>query len=249
MNPLSLAFSKSSILVARTVAQVAVVGAVGALSVSVMSSSAFTSLQAVATNTTNPVVVDSGTLSLTPTDIGDGFAFSNGSPIRIQYMAPADTVNRVFKLKNSTLAGKGLTLKMVENSNSPTNLTTDATRGLHLWVQSCTAAWTLAGNNDAAVCSGSTADVLGSFGSPVSLYSLGTATALNPSTLAANAYLYLKFSITLPNQVELITNGSATATNLDGTNLASGATTIQGLTASITWTITEYQNSAVTTNS
>ena len=247
MNPLSLAFSKSSILVARTVAQVAVVGAVGALSVSVMSSSAFTNIQAVATNAVNPVVVDSGTLSLTPADIGNGFAFSNGSPIRIQYMAPADTVNRVFKLKNSTLAGMGLTLKMVDSS--PTNLTTDTTRGLHLWVQSCTAAWTLAGSNAAAACSGTTADVLGTFSSPVSLYSLGTATALNPSTLAANAYLYLKFSITLPYQVELITNGSATATNLDGTALASSATTIQGLSASITWTITEYQYPAVTTNS
>jgi hypothetical protein len=62
---------------------------------------------------------------------------------------------------------------------------------------------------------------------------------LNTTALAAGASLkYLQFSLTL-------VQGSENETSSNGTLPAS---TIQGLSTNITWTITETQRAAVTTN-
>ena len=215
---------KSSSLVTRTVAQLAVVGIVGTLSLGAMSSSAFTSLNAVATNA-SPVITTSGTLKLIQADNGSGFTTA------ISNMAPADTVNRYVNYTNSgLLPATGLTVSVADGT--PTLLTTDGTKGLQVTISSCSVAWTAA----TGVCSVTTTPLLAS----TSLLSLKTTPGVliaSPTVIAPSAVEYLKFSIVLPNTTETTTNGV----------LPGG--TVQGLSASLTWTLTEVQAAAATTNS
>jgi len=227
-------FFKSSSLVTRTLAQVAVVGTVGTLSLGVMSSSAFTSLNAVASNP-SPVVATSGTLiALQAHGVGSA-GFDSG----ISNMTPGDTVNRYVNFTNSgNLPATGLTLSVADGTSSLlTNLagSTAGDEGLHVTVSSCTSAWNMTtGACDSPAVAGPAA--LAS----TSLYTLTqTAGTLisSPTAIAAGATEYLKFSIALPNKSETTTNGT----------FPTG--TIQGLSASLTWTLTEVQAAAATTNS
>lgn len=221
MKAISLLFN-SSHLVARTLVQFVVVGAVGASSLGVASSSAFTNLNAVASNA-SPQIVDSGTLKLTQADNGNGFTTA------ISAMAPGDTVNRYVNYTNGgTLNAQGLTVSVADSGSSL--LTSDATKGLHVTVSSCSVAWTPA----TGVCGGTTTALLPS----TALFSLKTTPgSLIAGALTAGAVEYLQFSIVLPTATETTTNGL----------LPTG--TIQGLTANVTWTLTESQASAATTNS
>lgn len=233
MNPISFLF-KSSSLVTRTVAQLAVVGTVGAMSVGVMSSSAFTSLNAVASNTA--VATGTGTLQLTEAANGVGF----GSPIA--NMAPGDRVNRYVDFTNGvagdnspSLPGLGLSLKAADGSS--TLLSTNATYGLQVAVSSCAGSFApLTG-----ACTGG-AGTIAIAETPLTTFIAGATALGTPVSIPAGTTEHLMFSISLPDQNETSTNG--------GTAVPVAApSSIQGLTASLTFTLTEVQAVAATTNS
>jgi spore coat-associated protein N len=189
----------------------------------------YAGLNAVATNTT-PQTVTSGTLKLTMADNGAGFSQN------ISDMAPGDVVNRFVDLTNGgTLDAQNLTLTMADGT--PTKLTTDATNGLHVSVLACTtAAWVVNSSTNTATC----ADVGGATTvvNNAALATIGsTPASLVAGAVAKNAVYHYEVSLTLPNQSETTTNGA----------LPSG--TIQGLSASLTWTFNELQRTATTTNS
>jgi hypothetical protein len=189
----------------------------------------YAGLNAIATNTT-PQTVTSGTLKLTMANNGAGFGQN------ISDMAPADVVNRFVDLTNGgTLDAQNLTLTVADAT--PTKLTTDATNGLHVSVLACTtAAWVVNSVTNTATC----ADVGGAT-TIVSNAALATISG-TPASLVAGAVphgsvYHYEISLTLPNQSETTTNGT----------LPVG--TIQGLSASLTWTFNELQRTATTTNS
>lgn len=175
--------------------------------------------------------VSDGTLSLTGAANGVGFTNS------IANMAPGDTVDRYYTLNNGgSLASKALTVKVTPTAVSPTSsnvLTTDATRGLQLTINSCSTAWTTAG-----VCaSGSTQSVVLP-STAVAASSLQSGIALsNIGALAAAGQVYLQIVTQLPNQAE---------TTVDG---VFPANTVQGSSASLAYLFTETQRDATTTTS
>jgi spore coat-associated protein N len=187
----------------------------------------FAGLNAVATNTTAQNVT-SGPLKLTMAAAIGSAGFTTG----ISNVAPGDTVNRYVDLSS---AGNldAQTLSLAAADGTPSKLSTDATNGLHVTVTQCSGAtWTVATGTCGA---GGTTSVLAN---NVALSALTAA----PSTLvagavAAGSILHLQVAVTLPNQNETTTNGT----------LPVG--TIQGLSASITWTFNELQRTATTTNS
>jgi spore coat-associated protein N len=189
----------------------------------------YAGLNAIATNST-PQTVTSGTLKLTMADNGAGFSQN------ISDMAPADVVNRFVDLTNGgTLDAQNLTLAVADAT--PTKLTTDATNGLHVSVLACTtAAWVVNAVANTATC----ADV----GGPTTVASNAALATISstPASLVAGAVphgstYHYEISLTLPNQSETTTNGT----------LPVG--TIQGLSASLTWTFDEAQRAGSTTNS
>lgn len=186
--------------------------------------SVFAGLNAVADNSASPQAVSTGTLSLTMSADGDGFTQS------ITKLAPGDVVNRYVTLTNGgTLDATGLTLG-VADANSDT-LSSSATKGLHVTVTECTAGtW----DPTTGACSGTATALL----SDVALSSLvSTPASLVSGSIAAGATEPLQVSVALPDQSETTTNGTAPTT------------TIQGVSASLTWTFSEDQRTATTTNS
>jgi spore coat-associated protein N len=106
-------------------------------------------------------------------------------------MLPGDTVTGLETLSNT--GTEDLTSYQLVTSvtaGTPTNpnlLTSDATNGLHLWIQRCTVAYT--GTGAAATCSGGSAsDVVGTSASPVAI--------LNTSSLSSNAFCTANVAMT-----------------------------------------------------
>jgi hypothetical protein len=181
----------------------------------------YAGLAATASNS-SAQTISSGTLKLVYADNGTGFTtgFSN--------MAPGDVINRYVDLSNTgTLTGKALTL--AASDSSVTKLTNDATNGLHVTVTSCSTVWVAA----TGTCTLGTTSVLLN---NVAVSALRSSASSLVSGAVASGYK-LKFSVTLPDQDETTTNGT-----LPGS-------TIQGLTANITWSFSESQRDATTTDS
>lgn len=195
----------------------------GLLGISLANGSVSALLQAESKNTSAQSIT-SGTLKVIQANNGVGFSST------ISDMAPGDVVNRYVNYTNSgTLASKSLRLKVADAS--PTLLSSDATRGLQLVVTDCSVAWT----STTGSCGGTTTQVLSS-----PLASLGSDTAFTGiTTLAENGgMLHLQFSLTLPNA----------ANNETTVNGTLPANTIQGLTSALTWTLSETQRDATTSN-
>lgn len=186
-------------------------------------SSVYADLNATATNT-SAQAISSGSLELTMTDAGAGFGQA------VSNLVPGDVVHRFVTLSNSgTLDGTGLTLGV--GAATASKLTTDATKGLQVRVDRCTAAW----NTTAGTCAGTGSTLLAS----TALSSLiGSPQAFSGLTgLAAGDVLYLRITVSLPSQTETTVNGVLPAS------------TIQGLSASLTWSFTEVQRAGTVTNS
>jgi len=198
--------------------------AVVLLGLGITGAGVYAALNATAFNTSAQTVT-SGTLKLVMAN-GTG---SVGFGQSITDLAPGDVVNRFVDLTDTgTIAAQNLTLSA--SDATPTLLSTDATKGLHVTVKSCTVAWVAA--------AGTCADVLG----PTTVVNNVAFSALSPSTLVAgaitkNSAYHYEISLTLPDQNETTQNGT----------LPVG--TIQGLSASLTWTFSEAQRAATTTNS
>jgi spore coat-associated protein N len=193
-----------------------------------ISSSVFASLTATAFNT-SPTSVTAGTLKLIQADNGGGFTTA------VSGFGPGDTVNRFVDYTNSgTLDAQGMTLSLSDSVTS--TLTGDGAKGLQVAITQCSVAWTVS----TGVCSGTTsgpwtATALALKTTPLAL-PLTPLTPTNANILAGTIE-HLKFGLSLPAGSEVTTNGL----------LPSG--TVQGTTGSITWTLTETERNATTTNS
>lgn len=214
---------RTHVMNSRTIVKGATLVLAGLLGISLANGSVSALLQAESKNTSAQSIT-SGTLKVIQANNGVGFSST------ISDMAPGDVVNRYVNYTNSgTLASKALRLKV--SDASPTLLSSDATRGLQLVVTDCSVAWT----PSTGACGGTTTQVLSS-----PLASLGSDTAFTGiTTLAENGgVLHLQFALTLPNAAnnETTVNGSLPAN------------TIQGLTSALTWTLSETQRDATTSN-
>lgn len=175
-----------------------------------------------ATASSAPQAATAGTLSLTLAPNGAGFT----QPVAA--LAPGDTVHRYVDLTNGgSLAGAGLTVAVA--STGSVVLRTDTTRGLRVTVTSCSTAWT---PSTGACTGGATTPLVSS----ALLGSLSTPAPL-AATVPAGQVLRLQVSLRLPDQDETTVNG------------APPAGTVQGQSASLTWTFSETQRTATTTSS
>ena len=224
---MKLGFLSTLQTVGTLTTKIAIVAAASIGGTALVSSSVFAALSATASNGTAQSVT-SGTLSLTSANNGNGFSTT------VSAMAPGDVVNRYVTYTNAgTLDAQGLNLTIADSGS--TALTSNGTTGLQVTVTGCSVAWTAA----TGVCGGTTANVAGTdLLASTSLLGLKTvAGVVNSGVITSAAIKYYKFSITLPNTTEVTANG-----------VFPGGT-IQGLTATITWTLTAAQKTAATTNS
>jgi hypothetical protein len=181
----------------------------------------YAALSASATNVA-PQTAASGTLSLTMAPQGTGFAQAVGP------LAPGDVVHRYVDLTNSgNLAAQNLTLAVASTGSAV--LRTDTTRGLRLTVSSCSGAWT----PSTGACSGTVTQLV----APTLVGTLATPVTLVPGAVPTAAVQRLQVSLRLPDTDETTTNGVP----------PSG--TVQGQSASLTYTFTVQQRTATTTTS
>ena len=207
--------------------KIAIVAAAALGGTALISSSVFAALTASADNTSGGSVT-TGTLMLTQAPSGVS-GITGGFATAITSMAPGDVVNRYVDLTSSgTLNSASMTLGA---SGSPSNaLTTNGTAGLQVTIKECSVAWTNSGT-----CSGTQTTDLAS----TSVLSLVTPASLTlqANSLLSGAVIHLQIGIALPAGSEVTVNGV----------LPGG--TVQGLTTAVTWTFTETQRIATTTNS
>lgn len=213
---------------ARTLAAAAF--GLGALAIT--GAGVYAGLTADATNTT-PETVSTGTLKLT-------MAAETGAAsltTTVSNMAPGDIDNRYIVLTNSgTLTGKSLGLAVTDGTGSV--LSSSATKGLSVSVTRCSGPYIPAtGFCSAAVGTPLVPGTESSYLAKTSLSALGSRTAFTgPINPAASAAYNLKVSVHADG-TENVVNGS----------LPVG--TMQGLTATLTYTFSEDQRDGVTTNS
>lgn len=210
-----------SLLLKVTIATTAIAGGAG-----LVSSNVFASFTATASNTSGGSV-SSGTLKLVlaPSTVP---GITNGFTGAIANMGSGDVVNRFIDLTNSgTLDGNSPTLQIaISESNT---LTADATKGLQIAISSCSIAWTNAG-----VCNETTTVVMVS--KPLSTIVTSAQSLTLASTLAGSVNR-LKVSTTFPASTENVVNGVLPVN------------TVQGLSASLTWSFVILERSPSTTNS
>jgi len=189
--------------------------------VGLISNSVFAGLTATATSA--PQAVTSQTLKLIQGPAGATAGFTTN----ISDMAPDDVVYRYIDLKNDgTMSGTALVLGLADSSVS--TLTSNPTIGLQVQIDECSVAWSATWT-----CTGTTTSVLAA----TSANALKLADKpLTVNSLAAGATSKLRFKLSLPTSSEVTTNGTLPAT------------TVQGQTSNITWTFTEEQRVATTTN-
>lgn len=191
-----------------------------------VASNVFAALTATATNTSGGSVT-TGTLKLELAPSGVS-GITGGFTAAISAMGPGDTVNRYIDLSNTgTLDGASPTLQIVTADSN--TLVNSSTAGLQVTITGCTVAWTNTGT-----CSGTSSAVLAA--TPVSTIKASAQALTLPSVLVGGVN-YLKVSTSLPAGTENVLNGV----------LPVG--TVQGLTASLTWTFIIQERSATTTNS
>lgn len=183
-------------------------------------------LNASASNTTAETVT-SGTLSLGLANSGDGFGQS------VTGMIPGDVVNRYVDLTNNgDTAANGMTLAVAATGTG--SLITDGTspvttKALRVTVSSCATAW----NTSTGACSGGATTLL----SATPLSTMASAQSLISGAIAVNEVRHLQVALTLPDQNETTVNGVVPAN------------TVQGGSVALTYTFTEAQRAASTTNS
>lgn len=167
--------------------------------------------------------VTAGTLKLEMTSRGAGFTSA------VDGLAPGDAVSRYVDLGNTgSLDGKNLTLGVADKTPTPSVLTTDASKGLHVTVTECVGSWSMA----TGTCAGAATTLLAD--TAVSTLSTTPAALPTPVMTAGKSHA-LQITVKLPDQTE---------TTKDG---ALPANTVQGQTASLAWTFTMTQRDAKAT--
>ena len=123
-----------------------------------------------------------------------------------------------------------MTISVADNGDTLLTRHTTPAKGLQVTIKQCTLDW---GTVTAGVCSGTETTFLAKTAiKTLNTSSSGAATATSATAIAASAVLRLKFTIELPDQTEITTNGVLPATP------------IQGLSTQITWTLRETQRAA-----
>lgn len=223
MNPFASTLSKGvgSLFFKVTIIVVAALGGAG-----LVASNVFAALTATATNTSGGSVT-TGTLKLQLAPSGVS-GITGGFTSPISAMGPGDTFNRYIDLSNTgTLDGASPTLQIVTADSN--TLVNSAPAGLQVTITACSIAWTNTG-----VCSGTSTVALAS--TPVSTIKASAQSITLPSVLVGGVN-YLKVATSLPLGTENVLNGV----------LPVG--TVQGLTASLTWTFVIQERATVTSNS
>lgn len=201
----------------RTRTVVAASFGVGALALT--GAGVYAGLNAVANGTE---AVSSGTLKL----VQVGGTGSGGFGQTYSDMAPGDAVNTYVDVSDTgTIAARNMVLGVA--GTGATLLTTDATKGLHVTVQSCAVAWV------AGVCALPTTVINNAAVSTLA----GTPATVVSGAVTKNSAYHYKVTTTLPDQNETTTNGT----------LPGG--TIQNLSTTLTFTFDEAQRAAATTES
>jgi predicted ribosomally synthesized peptide with SipW-like signal peptide len=164
----------------KIVASVAVLGAAGAIA-GLGTFATFTS----STSASNTIA--SGTLTLTApfSRLGTG-----ASPI-----AAGDTMQRAIDL-NYAGSIAFASVELTTSASPSSNLDTDATNGLQITVDKCSAAWTESGPPYTYTCGGSTSTVL------ASRALIGSNIALSNLTLTSGSTDHLRMTITLPSAAD-----------------------------------------------
>ena len=172
--------------------------------------------------------ITSGTLNLVLAGDGGSAGFSNFTA----KMAPGDTDNVYVDLSDTgTLASAaGMTLSV---GGAPANALTDGSvvgEGLSVTATKCSVAWTLA----TGVCSGATTVILAS--TQVSTTAAGVALSNIPALVASTGQVaHVQVSLGLV----------AAETSVNG---VAPASTVQGLSTTLTYTFTEQQRTGAATN-
>lgn len=181
----------------------------------------FASLNATAFNTTGQSVTTE-TLKLTQAASGA----TGGFETAISNMAPGDVVSQFIDITNAgTMEGTNLRLQLADSS--PTTLTTDGTNGLQIAIFECATEWDSEG-----ACDGGVGEEVMPSTSATDLVDAQQDVLV--ASLESEAVSHLRIELTLPEGGETTVNGV----------LPSG--TIQGLSSSLTWTFTEDQRTATT---
>lgn len=218
MKAMAMALSKGagSMALKITIVSAAALGGAGMVATNV-----FAALTATATNTTGGQVT-TGTLKLTMAPASAN-GLTAGFTTAIDKVGPGDTFNRYIDLTVAgTLDGETPTLQLVTSDTN--TLVESATAGLQIKIDSCGVAWASNGT-----CSSGQAVVLAS--TPAKTLKTAATSIVLPTTLAAGVNR-LKVSVSLPASNENVLNG----------NLPVG--TVQGLTATLTWTFVITDSSA-----
>ena len=134
--------------------------------------------------------ISSGTVTIA---LGSTGAATNRLDVGASGVAPGDTIQRSVDLTNSGsigLSGVSLTTTAAPSSL----LDTDATDGLQMAIDKCSAAWTEAGPPYTYTCSGTTTPVL------ASRAVIGSNLTLSPlSALSVGGIDHLRVTLTLPS--------------------------------------------------
>ena len=171
------------------------------------------------TSSTNAThTVSSGTVTVA---LGAAGA-ANRLTVNATAVAPGDTIQRAFDLSNSGSIDLASSPTLTTTASPSSLLDTDATNGLQMVIDKCSAAWTEAGTAPAYTytCSGTTTSVLASravIGSAISLSNV------SDLVTAGSGPDHLRLTLTLP----------------------SGAgNTFQGLTSTLTYAFNGTQRTA-----
>lgn len=194
--------------------------------IAMVSSGVYASLNATALNASpQSITTDTLKLTLAPSAVG---GLTGGVTAAIANVVPGDIVNRFLELSNSgTMTGSELKLSIADAAS--TALTTNGTAGLQVALFECATQWTTV----TGLCAGLPGTQV--MASTPALTLLTTPTAVNVTSLAGGVTSHLRLQISLPAGTETTVNGV----------LPVG--TVQGLTSTITWTFSEAQRTATTT--
>ena len=166
------------------------------IAVAVLSINAYATFTAT-TSVTQTTPFTAGHMSITVPASGASDRLYTGA----SGIAPGDTMQRAVDITvdNSTTAGMLTALKVAITATPSSLLNTDATNGLQVWVQKCSQAYSESGPPYTYTCGGSTADVIGTSGSPVAISSLTSATTLTGVSTTPNVTSHLRFYFTFPS--------------------------------------------------
>jgi spore coat-associated protein N len=133
-----------------------------------------------------------------------------GLDVAASNLVPGDTVQRTVTLTRSSDTEAFGAVKLTTAGTAANPLTSDATNGLQLKVDQCSAAWVKPANSNDLTCSGTVTPVLAQRAVVGSALDLGAATTvLNGSAAAAN----LRVTLTLPTTADNGFQGLANTIN------------------------------------